>query len=36
MVTREDVIHIADLAKLDFSEEELDKFVDEFSKILEY
>jgi aspartyl-tRNA(Asn)/glutamyl-tRNA(Gln) amidotransferase subunit C len=36
MVTREDVIHIADLAKLDFSEEELEKFADEFSKILEY
>jgi len=36
MVTREDVKHIADLAKLDFSEDELEKFVDEFSKILEY
>lgn len=36
MVTRKDVIHIADLAKLDFSEEELEKFADEFSKILEY
>ncbi len=36
MVSKEDVYHIADLAKLDFSHEELEKFTDEFSKILEY
>lgn len=36
MVSREDVKHIAELSKLEFSDEELEYFAEEFSKIIEY
>lgn len=36
MFSKDDVYHIADLAKLDFSDEGIGKFTDEFSKIIEY
>lgn len=36
MVSKEDVKHIAELSKLEFSDEELEYFTDEFSKIIEY
>lgn len=36
MISKEDVCHIADLAKLEFSDEQLEKFTDEFAKIIEY
>lgn len=35
-VTREEVLKIADLAKLHFSESEIDAFVSQFQRILEY
>ena len=35
-VTREEVLKIADLAKLHFSEAELDEFTSQFRRILEY
>ena len=35
-VTRAEVLKIADLAKLHFSEEELDAFIVQFQRILEY
>lgn len=35
-ITREEVLKIADLAKLSFSEEELDTFVAQFQHILDY
>lgn len=35
-VTKEDVKYIADLAKLKFSDEELDKFTSQFNGILQY
>lgn len=36
MISREDVKHMADLAKLKFSEKELDDFTGKFSEILSY
>ena len=35
-ITRSEVLKIADLAKLHFSEEELDAFIAQFQRILEY
>lgn len=35
-VSREDVRHVAQLARLDFSEEEEERMADELSQILEY
>ena len=35
-VTREEVLKIADLAKLHFNEEELDSFTIQFKRILDY
>ena len=35
-ITRAEVMKIADLAKLHFSEEELDAFIPQFQNILEY
>ena len=35
-VTRDEVLKIADLAKLHFSETEIDAFVSQFQRILEY
>ena len=35
-ITRTEVLKIADLAKLYFSEEELDAFIPQFQRILEY
>ncbi len=35
-VTRAEVLKIADLAKLDYSQEELDAFIVQFQRILEY
>ncbi len=35
-VTRDEVLKIADLARLHFSEEELDAFIVQFQKILDY
>ncbi len=35
-LTRDDVIHLATLAKLALSDEEIDRFVPELSKILDY
>ncbi len=35
-ITRTEVLKIADLAKLHFSEEELDAFIPQFERILEY
>jgi len=35
-ITREEVLKIADLAKLHFSEAEIDAFVSQFQRILEY
>lgn len=35
-ITRTEVLKIADLAKLHFSEEELDAFIPQFQRILEY
>ena len=36
MITRDDVYHIANLAKIELKEEEVEKFRREFEKILEY
>ncbi len=36
MITREDVYHIAELAKIELSDEEVERFRKEFEKILEY
>jgi len=36
MVSKEVVKHMAQLCKLEFSDEELDNFTEEFSKIVEY
>jgi aspartyl-tRNA(Asn)/glutamyl-tRNA(Gln) amidotransferase subunit C len=36
MVTRDEVIRIAALAKLQFSEDELDEFTNQFNQILEH
>jgi len=36
MITKEEVYHIAELAKIELSEEEVEKFRKEFEKILEY
>lgn len=36
MITNEQVKHIASLAKLEFSEEELEGFIEKFSDILNY
>lgn len=35
-VSEDDVRHIAELARVDLSDEEVSRFVDEFSEILEY
>ena len=35
-ITREEVLKIADLAKLHFSESELDEFTSQFRRILDY
>jgi aspartyl-tRNA(Asn)/glutamyl-tRNA(Gln) amidotransferase subunit C len=35
-ITRDDVLKIADLAMLDFSEAELEEFTGQFQRILEY
>jgi len=35
-ITRTEILKIADLAKLHFSEEELDAFVPQFQRILDY
>lgn len=35
-VSKEEVVKISKLAKLKFADNELDKFVDDFNKILEY
>lgn len=34
MITRDNVKHVAKLAKLEFAEAELDRFTDEFNKII--
>ena len=36
MITREDVYHIANLAKIEIDDEEVDDFKEEFQRILEY
>jgi len=36
MITKEDVYHIANLAKIELREDEVEKFRREFEKILEY
>lgn len=36
MISKEDVKHIASLAKLKFSEEEIDGFTDKFDEVLGY
>ncbi len=36
MVTKEDVIHVANLAKIELRDDEVEKFREEFEKILEY
>ena len=36
MITEEEVIHVANLAKLELKPEEVKKFREEFAKILEY
>ncbi|WP_457549826.1 Asp-tRNA(Asn)/Glu-tRNA(Gln) amidotransferase subunit GatC [Archaeoglobus sp.] len=36
MITEEEVIHVANLAKLELKQEEVKKFRKEFAKILEY
>ena len=36
MISKEDVKHIASLAKLKFSEEEIDGFTDKFDEVLDY
>ncbi len=36
MITRDDVLHIANLAKIQLSDEEVEKFRDEFQSILDY
>lgn len=36
MISKEDVKHLAELCKLEFSDEELEQFIGEFSNILEY
>ncbi|MDU5081501.1 Asp-tRNA(Asn)/Glu-tRNA(Gln) amidotransferase subunit GatC [uncultured Tissierella sp.] len=36
MISKEDVKHVASLAKLKFSEEEIDEFTDKFSEVLAY
>lgn len=36
MISKEEVKHIASLAKLKFSEEEIDEFTDKFSEVLSY
>lgn len=35
-MTREEVLHIAKLSKLDLKEEEIEKFQDQLSKIVDY
>lgn len=35
-LTKEDVIYVADLARLEFSDEELEKYVEQLGAILEY
>ena len=35
-VTKEEIKHIADLAKLEFTDQELEKFEGEFNNILDY
>jgi aspartyl-tRNA(Asn)/glutamyl-tRNA(Gln) amidotransferase subunit C len=35
-ISKDDVVHVAELARLEFSEEELDKFTDQLGNILEY
>ena len=36
MITKKDVLHIAKLSKLEFSDEEIEKFTTEMSTIVEY
>ena len=36
MITKKDVLHIAKLSKLEFSDEEIEKFTTEMSTIIEY
>ncbi len=36
MITEEDVMHVANLAKIELKPEEVKKFKEEFSKIVEY
>lgn len=36
MISKEEIKHMAELSKIDFSEEELDNFTKELSNILEY
>ena len=35
-ISKQDVIHVARLARLSFTDEELDRFTDQLSKILEH
>jgi aspartyl-tRNA(Asn)/glutamyl-tRNA(Gln) amidotransferase subunit C len=35
-ITREEVLHVANLARLEFSEEEVERFTSQLSSILEY
>jgi aspartyl-tRNA(Asn)/glutamyl-tRNA(Gln) amidotransferase subunit C len=35
-ITREEVVHVADLARLEFTEEEISRFTSQLSSILEY
>ena len=35
-ISKDDVIHVAELARLEFGEEELEKFTDQLGNILEY
>ena len=36
MITEKDVLHIADLAKIEISEDEVQKFKEDFKSILDY
>ena len=35
-ISKQDVIHVAELARLEFGEEELEKFTDQLGNILQY
>ena len=35
-ITKKDIIHLANLSRLNFTEEEMEKFNDEFQQIIDY